>query len=91
MLTDRKEWQFFAALSLFAVAMGALIAAVRHNGALGAPLAVVGAIFVLLPILPPVRTAWAIISATARPPGCTTALPTLACATRPLTHQLQLI
>ena len=79
MLTDRKEWQFFAALAradgklavawwvtlvlrgvlpaVFAVAMGALIAAVQQSGALGTPLAVVGAIFVLLQVLPPVHTA----------------------------------
>jgi ATP-binding cassette, subfamily B, bacterial len=43
--------------AVFAVAMGVLIAAVEHDGALGAPLAVVGVIFVVLQVLPPVHTA----------------------------------
>ncbi|HEX5386414.1 MAG TPA: ABC transporter ATP-binding protein [Gemmatimonadales bacterium] len=43
--------------AVFAVAMGVLIAAVQHKGALGTPLAVVGAVFVLLQVLPPVHTA----------------------------------
>jgi len=41
----------------FAIAMGALIAAVQRGGSLTAPLAVAGAIFVTLQILPSVHTA----------------------------------
>jgi ABC-type multidrug transport system fused ATPase/permease subunit len=43
--------------AVFAVAMGALIAAVQRGSALGTPLAVTGAVFVLLQVLPPVHTA----------------------------------
>jgi len=43
--------------AVFAIAMGALIAAVQRGGSLTAPLAVAGAIFVTLQILPSVHTA----------------------------------
>ena len=42
--------------ALFAIAMGVLVAAVQHGASLGRPLAVTGAIFVLLQILPPIQT-----------------------------------
>jgi ABC-type multidrug transport system fused ATPase/permease subunit len=41
----------------FAIAMGALVAAVQRGGSLAVPLAVTGVIFVALQILPPVHTA----------------------------------
>src|SRR5678816_1646552 len=41
----------------FAIAMGALIAAVQRGGALQIPLAATGVIFVTLQVLPPVNTA----------------------------------
>src|SRR5678816_87641 len=41
----------------FAIAMGALIAAVQRGGALDIPLAATGVIFVTLQVLPPVHTA----------------------------------
>jgi ATP-binding cassette, subfamily B, bacterial len=43
--------------ALFAVAMGALVAAVQAGGGLTGPLAVVGVIFVLLQVLTPIHTA----------------------------------
>jgi ABC-type multidrug transport system fused ATPase/permease subunit len=43
--------------ALFAIAMGALVAAVQGGGSLGTALAVTGVIFVLLQILPPIHTA----------------------------------
>ena len=42
---------------LFAIAMGALVAAVQHGEALTAPLAVGGLVFVLLQVLGPIHTA----------------------------------
>jgi ATP-binding cassette subfamily B protein len=42
---------------MFAVAMGALVAAVQHGNGIGAPLAVVGVVFVLLQVLTPIQTA----------------------------------
>jgi ABC-type multidrug transport system fused ATPase/permease subunit len=42
--------------ALFAVAMGVLVAAVQRGGSLTMPLAVTGAIFVVLQILPPLHT-----------------------------------
>src|SRR5262245_47677975 len=42
--------------ALFAVAMGALIGAVQGGGSLAMPLALVGAVFVLLQILTPIQT-----------------------------------
>jgi ATP-binding cassette subfamily B protein len=41
----------------FALAMGALVAAVQHEGSLALPLAVVGVVFVLLQVLTPVHQA----------------------------------
>jgi ATP-binding cassette, subfamily B, bacterial len=41
----------------FAVAMGLLVGAVEHGRPLGAPLAVTGAVFMLLQVLPPVHQA----------------------------------
>jgi ATP-binding cassette, subfamily B, bacterial len=69
--------------ALFAVAMGVLMAAVQLRGPLGAPLAFVGAVFVLLQVLPPLHqalsanlgsrvAAWLydrLTEATVRPPG----------------------
>jgi ATP-binding cassette, subfamily B, bacterial len=43
--------------AFFAVAMGLLVAAVQGGGSLAEPLAVVGAIFVLLQVLTPIHTA----------------------------------
>jgi ABC-type bacteriocin/lantibiotic exporter with double-glycine peptidase domain len=43
--------------ALFAIAMGALIAAVQHASGFGPPLAVVGVIFVLLQVLAPIHSA----------------------------------
>ena len=43
--------------ALFAVAMGALVAAVQRGARLAAPLAVVGVVFVLLQVLTPLQTA----------------------------------
>jgi ABC-type multidrug transport system fused ATPase/permease subunit len=43
--------------ALFAIAMGALIAAVQNGGGFGPPLAVVGVIFVLLQVLAPIHSA----------------------------------
>ncbi|MGD1090453.1 MAG: ABC transporter ATP-binding protein [Bryobacteraceae bacterium] len=43
--------------ALFAVAMGALIGAVQTNGQLATPLGVVGTLFVLLQVLPPIHHA----------------------------------
>jgi ABC-type multidrug transport system fused ATPase/permease subunit len=43
--------------AVFAVAMGALVAAVQQGGSLAAPLAAVGVAFVLLQVLTPVQTA----------------------------------
>ncbi len=43
--------------ALFAIAMGALVAAVQHGNSLETPLAVAGTIFVLLQILPPIHQA----------------------------------
>ncbi len=43
--------------AVFAIAMGLLVAAVEGGGALGAPLALAGAVFVLLQVLPPVHEA----------------------------------
>ncbi len=40
----------------FAVAMGTLVGAVQHGEALAGPLALVGAVFVLLQVLPPLHT-----------------------------------
>src|SRR5688572_16474438 len=69
--------------ALFAVAMGILVAAVQRGGSLGAPLGLVGAVFVLLQVLPPLHqalsanlgsrvAAWLydrLTKATVRPPG----------------------
>src|SRR5471032_563931 len=41
----------------FAIVMGVLVAAVQRGGSLTAPLAVAGAIFVILQVLPPIHTA----------------------------------
>lgn len=41
----------------FAIAMGLLVAAVERGGPLGAPLALVGAVFLLLQVLPPLHQA----------------------------------
>jgi len=68
---------------MFAVAMGALVAAVQHGNGIGAPLAVVGVVFVLLQVLTPVHqavsanlgsrvAAWLndrLVEACVRPPG----------------------
>ena len=43
--------------TVFAIAMGALIAAVQHGASLGSALTVTGIVFVLLQILPPIHTA----------------------------------
>jgi ABC-type multidrug transport system fused ATPase/permease subunit len=43
--------------ALFAIATGVLVAAVQHGGALATPLALTGALFVLLQVLPPIHTA----------------------------------
>ena len=43
--------------ALFAIAMGALVGAVRSGASLAAPLALVGAVFVLLQVLPPLHQA----------------------------------
>jgi ATP-binding cassette subfamily B protein len=43
--------------ALFAVAMGALVAAVQHRSAVGGPLAAMGIVFVLLQVLAPIHTA----------------------------------
>ncbi len=43
--------------ALFAVATGALVGAVQRGQPLGGPLAFVGAVFVLLQVLPPIHTA----------------------------------
>ena len=43
--------------TVFAIIMGALIAAVQRGSDLGAPLAAAGAAFVLLQVLPPIHTA----------------------------------
>ncbi len=43
--------------AVFAIGMGVLIAAVQRGGQLGEPLAVVGAAFVLMQVLPPVHQA----------------------------------
>ncbi len=43
--------------ALFAIAMGALVGAVQQGGGLAAPLAVVGAVFVLLQVLSPIHQA----------------------------------
>ena len=43
--------------TLFAIVMGALIAAVQRGSGLGAPLAAAGVAFVLLQVLPPIHTA----------------------------------
>ena len=43
--------------ALFAIAMGALVAAIENGPSLTAPLALTGAIFVLLQILPPIHQA----------------------------------
>jgi ATP-binding cassette subfamily B protein len=43
--------------TLFALVMGALIAAVQRGSGLGAPLAAAGVAFVLLQVLPPIHTA----------------------------------
>ena len=43
--------------ALFAIVMGALIAAVQRGSGLGAPLAAAGVAFVLLQVLPPIHTA----------------------------------
>ena len=43
--------------SLFAIAMGILVAAVQGGGSLAGPLALVGIVFVLLQVLTPVQTA----------------------------------
>jgi len=67
----------------FALAMGALIAAVQHGTGFGSPLAIVGVVFVLLQVLTPLHTAiganlgdktaaWLydhLIEACVRPPG----------------------
>jgi len=54
--------------AVFAIAMGALVAAVQRGDDLTPSLVVVGAAFVLLQVLTPIQTA-----ATARPRSCTTA------------------
>jgi ATP-binding cassette, subfamily B, bacterial len=78
-ITQRKEWQFFVALTkaspglaaawwtglvllgllpaAFAVAMGALIGAVRAGSPLAAPLAFAGGVFLLLQVLSPIHQA----------------------------------
>jgi len=43
--------------TVFAIAMGALIAAVQHGASLGSALTATGIVFVLLQILPPIHTA----------------------------------
>ena len=43
--------------TLFAIVMGALIAAVQRGSGLGAPLATAGVAFILLQVLPPIHTA----------------------------------
>src|SRR5262249_2271472 len=43
--------------ALFAVVMGALVAAVQHGTALATPLTVAGVIFVALQVLPPIHAA----------------------------------
>jgi ABC-type bacteriocin/lantibiotic exporter with double-glycine peptidase domain len=43
--------------AVFAIAMGALVAAVQHGGALAGPLALIGVVFVLLQVLAPLQTA----------------------------------
>src|SRR5262249_24145447 len=43
--------------ALFAIAMGVLVAAVQRGEALATPLAMMGVIFVLLQVLPPIHTA----------------------------------
>ncbi len=43
--------------AVFAIAMGWLIGAVQHGGGLTAPLSLVGAVFVLLQVLPPIHQA----------------------------------
>ena len=43
--------------AFFAIAMGSLVGAVQHGGALGQPLATVGVLFVLLQVLPPIHHA----------------------------------
>ena len=43
--------------AVFAIAMGALVAAVQHGGDLGRPLALTGVVFVLLQVLAPIQTA----------------------------------
>jgi ATP-binding cassette, subfamily B, bacterial len=81
-------WWFLLALrgvlpAVFAIAMGALVGAVQRGGGLAAPLALVGAVFVLLQVLTPIHTAisaslgdrtsaWLhdrLIEACVRPPG----------------------
>ncbi len=42
---------------MFAIAMGALVAAVQRGDGLGRPLAVIGVVFVLLQVLTPIQTA----------------------------------
>ena len=59
--------------AMFAVAMGALVAAVQHGGDLAGPLAVIGVVFVLLQVITPIQTAVSHRSAIGRPPGSTTA------------------
>ena len=43
--------------AVFALAMGALVGAVQRGESLTAPLALVGVVFVLLPVLTPIQTA----------------------------------
>ena len=43
--------------AIFAIAMGALVAAVQKASGLGAPLAAMAVTFVLLQVLPPIHTA----------------------------------